>query len=83
LPAAGDEQFALSGSWALASDGVQWILQRRRQKNGRLSWRPVTFVRSTKAVLARCMNENGVSPDDAGRLLSGLPDRFDDWRQSV
>jgi hypothetical protein len=37
--------FATSGGWALASDGAQWILQ-RRYANG---WRNVSFVRSDDA----------------------------------
>src|SRR5262249_30349743 len=54
---AADRQFAVSGKWALASDGLQWILQRKR--SGRPPWRAVSFVRSTKDILARCMGENG------------------------
>jgi hypothetical protein len=76
---ASDKQFAFSGSWALASDGLQWILQRRRHKDGVLSWRAVSFVRTRREVLARCMHEKGVPPEDARRLLSGLPRHFDDW----
>jgi hypothetical protein len=79
----GDRQFACSGRWALASDGVQWILQRLREKGGRSGWRPVSFVHSTKAVLARCMKEKGVPPVDARRLLDGVPDQFHDRSQSA
>jgi hypothetical protein len=50
-------QFAVSGRWALASDGLQWILQRKR--SGCPPWRAVSFVRSTKDIPARCMGENG------------------------
>ena len=71
-----DQRFATSGSWALASDGIQWVLQRQRRKNGGAAWRPVSFVRSTKEVLARRMREKGVPPDDAARLLDGLPNCF-------
>jgi hypothetical protein len=49
-----DKTFAVSGSWSLASDGMQWILQRRAGADG---WRAVSFVHSTKDVLARCMRE--------------------------
>jgi hypothetical protein len=71
-----DQVFATSGDWALASDGVQWILQRRYDTG----WRNVSFVRSTRDVLARCMREKGVSVFDARSLLSGLPDTFEQWK---
>jgi hypothetical protein len=73
-----DQVFATSGDWALASDGVQWILQRRYDTG----WRNVSFVRSTRNVLAGCMREKGVSVFDARSLLSGLPDTFDQWKPS-
>jgi hypothetical protein len=72
-----DRQFRVSGKWALASDGVQWILQRRRGK----VWEALKFVRSTKAHLAYRM-KGVVPPDDAERLLEGLRDTFDEWRAS-
>jgi hypothetical protein len=72
-----DRQFAVSGRWALASDGIQWIL--RRHCEGKRPWRPVSFVHSTRDVLARCMSEKGCPPEDAQRLLAGLPSTFDEW----
>jgi hypothetical protein len=69
-------QFAVCGKWALASDGLQWILQRRSGAQ----WHGVFFVRSTKDILARCMREKGATPDDIHSLLDSLPDRFDDWQ---
>lgn len=74
-----DKQFKTSGRWALASDGLQWILQ--RQTGGR--WNALSFVRSTKNVLARCMREKGTPPDDARRLLDGLPATFDEWNSGA
>ena len=38
-----DQIFAVVGDWAVASDGIQWILQRRQG----VQWRAVSFVRST------------------------------------
>ena len=72
-----DRAIAVSGDWAVASDGVQWILQRGYAKGG---WRNVSFVRSTRDILARCMRENGINEDTAAQLLSGLPDTFDQWK---
>jgi hypothetical protein len=74
-----DRQFVTAGEWTLASDGIQWVLQHRRQKNGETSWRPVCFIRSTRDILARCMREKGVPADDADRLVAGLPPTFDEW----
>ena len=77
-----DRQFRDANDWSLASDGIQWILQRRRQKNGRTSWRPVSFVRSTRAILSGCMREKGVPTADAEQLLAGLPPTFHEWLQA-
>ena len=66
---------ATSSGWALASDGLQWILQRRY--GGQL--RAVAFVRSSRDVLARCMNEKGVAPETASELLETLPPTFNEW----
>ena len=74
-----DRVFATAGDWAVASDGVQWMLMRRRsQRLG--GWKGVSFVRSTRDILARCMREKGVDEDTAVQLLSGLPDSFDQWK---
>jgi hypothetical protein len=75
-----DRIFATAGDWAVASDSLQWMLMRHVQ--GRQPWRPVSFVHSTKDILARCMRENGVEPDTAVLLLAGLSDTFDQWKTS-
>jgi hypothetical protein len=75
-----DRVFATSGDWALASDGVQWMLMRRRTRPAGAYWQPVSFVRSTRDVLARCMREKGVDVFNARSLLSGLPDTFEQWK---
>jgi hypothetical protein len=72
-----DRVFSTSGDWALASEGTQWILQRRYAKGG---WKNVAFARSTRDILARCMREKGVDDDTARLLLCGLPDTFDQWK---
>jgi hypothetical protein len=70
-----DQQFRVASRWALASDGIQWMLQRQKGDQ----WRPVSFVRSAKEILARCMREKGTPADEARQLLDGLPDTFDEW----
>jgi hypothetical protein len=64
-----------SSGWALAADGLQWILERKYRNR----FQPVAFVRSSKDILARCMSEAGVSSDTAGELLKDLPPTFNEW----
>jgi hypothetical protein len=71
--------FAVSGDWALGSDGVQWILYHRDPKS-RTGWKGISFVRSERDILARCMREKGCPEDDGERLLAGLPNTFDKWK---
>lgn len=76
-----DRVFAIEGEWALASDGVQWMLMRQRTRRAGPYWQPVSFVCS-KDVLARCMREKGVGAETA-RLLAGLPESFEQWKRAV
>ena len=69
-----DRVVASSGDWAVASDGVQWMLMRRRTRPAGSYWQPVSFVRSTKDILARCMREKGVGAETARLLLEALPE---------
>ena len=72
-----DRQFRVAGCWALASDGVQWVLQYRPA--GTKRWQAVKFIRSTKDHLACRLGELEVPSCDAERLLEGLPDSFGEW----
>jgi hypothetical protein len=74
-----DRIFAIEGRWAMASDGHQWMLMRRRPHSAS-GWAPLSFVRSTRDILARCMREKGVSEATSLKLLAGLPDTFDEWK---
>jgi hypothetical protein len=65
--------------WALSSDGIQWILQKRKGN----AWEGLSYVRSTKEILARCMREKEVPPEDQRRLLANLPETFDEWNKVV
>ena len=67
-----DMQFRAVDEWALASDGVQWVLHRERGG----MWHALSFARA-KATLARCMATRGVPRDIADLLLDGLPDSFE------
>ena len=78
-----DRVFATCGDWALASDGVQWMLMRRVERKRGNCWDAVSFVRSSRDILARCMREKGVQPGTAVKLLSGLPDTFDEWNATL
>ena len=74
--------FATAGDWALGADSLQWILYRKHSRKRGDSWDPVSFVSSERDILARCMREKGVDPGTASRLLSGLPDTFNQWKTS-
>jgi hypothetical protein len=67
-----DRQIAVAGRWAIATDGIQWILQRYFGNR----WRPISFVRSTRAILARCLREDGTDPTIIDALLADLPEHF-------
>jgi hypothetical protein len=73
-----DKRFRAVEDWALASDGVQWVLQRQ---SGPGNWQAVSFVRSSKAALVRCMREKGAPPHVAEQLLEGLPADFEAWHE--
>ena len=68
----------IDANWSLAADKLQWILRRRRAGG----WRDVSFVSSSKEILARCMREKGVPPEAAKRVLDCLPDTFRQWVSS-
>jgi hypothetical protein len=71
-----DRQFRVSGDWALASDGMQWMIQRRKGDGD--VWVSVKFIDSTKEWLAYRLKQLA-PPADADRLLEGLPDTFDEF----
>jgi hypothetical protein len=74
-----DTAITTSGNWSVATDGIQWILRKRAgtdRRTGKPVWNPVSFVHSTKDILARCMRERGCPPEDATRLLAGLGSEF-------
>jgi hypothetical protein len=79
-----DRIFATAEGWALASDGVQWMLMRRttEKRPNREPWQAGSFVRSERDILARCTREKGVGADAMRYLLSGLPSTFDEWKAS-
>ena len=70
-----DNLVTTSSGWALAADGLQWILERKYRNR----FQPVAFVRSSKDILARCMSEAGVPANTAGELLKDLPPTFNEW----
>jgi hypothetical protein len=75
-----DQQFARYGEWALASDKLQGVLQKLRVHYGKEDWTAMSFVRSTRDTLARCMKEKGVPSEAITALLKGLPATFNQWQ---
>jgi hypothetical protein len=45
-----DQVLATAGRWSVASDGIQWILRRHNDQGS--GWHPLSFVHSTRDVLA-------------------------------
>ncbi len=76
MPPENDRQIVSVDGWAVATDGSQWILQRLRGDR----WHGVSFVRSTRDILARCMNEKNVPANNVKKLLAVLPETFDQSR---
>ena len=74
-----DNRFVTAHDWALASDGMQWILLHNHRQDGTGRWQAVSFVHSTRDILARCMREKGCPTEDARDLLKGLPLTFNEW----
>jgi hypothetical protein len=63
----------LGPNGALGADEHQWILYR--------SGNAVSFVHSTKLILARCIREKGIELSPEGRAaLDVLADDFSTWR---
>ncbi len=82
-----DVQFLrLSEKWALATDGIQWIVQRAlmdKSKEDGLQWRSVAFVATDKGVLQRVLREKGAVIDSEGHAaLRRLPGTFREWRDA-
>jgi hypothetical protein len=75
----------LNEDFALGSDGLQWILLRRHPRQGKSdTWDGVSFVRSTKEILLRCMREKGCFPDGtAAKAIEAMPDSFDAWKAAL
>ena len=74
LPASRERIFLRLGEdGALGADDHQWILYRGDS--------PVSFVRSTKAVLVRCIREKGIELSAEGLAgLDALADGFAAWK---
>jgi hypothetical protein len=69
---------------ALGADGLQWILYKAHPRRGAVTWDPASFVRSTKAVLLRCIREAGCKPTAEGQdALESYPSTFDAWKAAV
>lgn len=66
-----DRIFATAGDWAVGADELQWMLMRRRTRRAESYWQPVSFVRSTRDILARCMREKGVGEETLFAAVAG------------
>jgi hypothetical protein len=81
----------LDDKHALGADDLQWILYRANGRDRVIDpplelkyWRAISFVRSTKAILMRCIREAGCVPlCRAALALESYPDTFDAWKVAV
>lgn len=74
----------LAKGWALSADDLQWIVLRARRYRGSIKWQPVAFVRSTRAVLRRVLQEKGITLGAEGEsALNALNPTFREWRDAV
>jgi hypothetical protein len=71
------EQYYVSENWAIASDGIQWILQKKSSDTG---WKSITFIHTQRDILERCMRDKGVPEENRVELISSLPCTFNEWR---
>jgi hypothetical protein len=76
-----DRIFAVSGNWALGADRLQWILYRRQSSKSH-PWIALSFVSSTREILARCMREKDVPKPATEVLLANLPPTFNEWSKT-
>lgn len=79
----------INKDWSLTHDELQWILQRFKgvrksgAQAGQEKWEGVSFVRSTKEILTRCMRDKGVPKEAADKALAQLPDTFKEFIQNA
>jgi hypothetical protein len=69
---------ATSGDWQITTDGIQWIMRKRRSLKGQTIWQGISFVRTTREIVARCLREAGCPLEDAQKLLGAISVRFAD-----
>jgi hypothetical protein len=74
-----DIQIRVVDGWALASDGMQWVVQRQKSD----SWEALKFIRSTKDTLEWAMARAGAPRHVREQLINGLPNTFDEWREEA
>jgi hypothetical protein len=78
-----NNRFVTAHDWAVASDGMQWILLHNHRQDGTGRGQAVSFVHSLRDVLARCTREKGCPAEDARQLLKGLPLTFNARRRAA
>jgi hypothetical protein len=86
----------LAPYWALGFDQLQWILMKSEMcsligdKRGlqadksspTVRWRTVSFIASSKGILYRCVEENGIQlSSEAAEYIEAMPETFQAWYQ--
>ncbi len=67
--------------WRLASDGLQWIVQRRKgHRKGEARYDSVSFC-TTRSVIFREMRRRGIQPTrNATDLINEFPEQVQSWK---
>jgi hypothetical protein len=75
----------LNERFVLGADDLQWILYAIHPRKGQpATWDGISFVRSTKDILLRCIREKGCQPTvEAQVALDAMPPTFDEWQASL
>ncbi len=69
----------LSDDWAILADRNQWMVAKRSKRGTETRWKPLSYVGSTKSVLARVSHENGAVVTPQAQAVSDTwPEKFSD-----
>ena len=70
----------LAPGWSLGFDNLQWIIYRVYFKRDTARLLPVSFIGSTKTVLRRVIQENGIQlTPEAVEYIDAMPGTFRVW----
>jgi hypothetical protein len=70
----------LSTNWRIATDPMQWHVQKRKKTKKGYDWKSLAFIGSNKEILLRCLQEKDAIIDKRGQTrLKKLPGTHKEW----